>query len=116
MFGTECSAAGRSTGLVDHRGALWRWFGHGRTWNLEEFTFVFDVVNFSVVRKDTGFAVELDGVVFPGSFQQLIDDFQVFIGVIVSTIVFHLIVITHVAGSRRQVPGHNVPTNTTPVR
>src|SRR5699024_12695777 len=70
---------------------------------------VSNVVHLGVVGEHTSFTVILDGVVFPRSLKQLVNDFEVFVGVIVSTIVFHLVVITHVERCRRQVTGHNVP-------
>ena len=69
-----------------------------------------NVVHLGVVGEHTGFTVILDGVIFPRSLKQLVNDFEVFVGVIVPTIVFHLVVIAHIARCRRQVTGHNVPT------
>src|SRR5699024_6972158 len=112
MFSPEGAAACRGTCLVDDRGPLCRRFGYGSTGYLEEFALVSNVMNLGVVSEHTGFAVDLDGTVFPAAFQELINTVEVVVGVIVATIMFHLVSIAHIAGSRWQIAGHHVPTNT----
>ena len=57
----------------------------------------------------TPVSVVLHRVVFPRAFQQLVDHFEVLVGVVVALVVLHLVFLAHVAGGRGQVPGDDVP-------
>src|SRR5690625_5356377 len=91
MLCAKRAAAGRGARLINHGGALWRWFSDRSPRHFEELTLVTNVVHFLEIGEDPGFAVESHRVVFPRAFEQLVDDFEVFISVVVATIVFHLI-------------------------
>ncbi len=86
MFRGKLLARPRGPGLIEHRGALRRGFGERIARHLEEATLVADLVDLRRVGEDPLLAIPKDGPLFPGTFEQLVDHLEIFVGHLVAVV------------------------------
>ena len=99
----------RAARLKQHGSALWRRLAEVITLDLIELARVFDLVHFVGPGVDALRGVVEHGVVFPTAFPEFVEHFQVFVGLVVTAVVFHLFGQAHGLGGAVQVAGDDVP-------
>ena len=105
----EQQTAIRTAGLEQHGCALRRRFAEVITLDLIELALVLDLVHFLGLRVDPLLRIVKHRAVFPTAFPEFVEHLQVFIGLVVTTVVFHLFAQTHGLGGAVEVAGDDVP-------
>ncbi len=79
--------------------------------HLEEFTLMIYRMDFIRVAENMTFTIAQDRAIFPASLQQLIDNLQIFIGIVVARIMVGLSLMSDITRTAFQIGGYNIPAN-----
>ena len=109
MGSGEFASARRRACLVQHRSSLRRWFGEMDRVHLVVTAGVPNPMDARRISEHSGFAITQYGAVFPTAFPELVDDLHIFLGHVVTAVVFRLLRHSHAAGGAVEIAGDDVP-------
>ncbi len=109
MVARKRQAARRAASLEQYRRTLGRRLAQVIAFDIVELPVVMDLAHFVGARVDALAAVSQHGIVGPASLKQLVQHLEVFIGLVVATVMLRLLGQAHGARSAVQIASDDVP-------
>ena len=109
MPGSERFSRSRCAGLVEQRRALRRRLAQVIAGNVEVFPLVTDLMHLLGIGEDALLAVADDGALLPAALEQLVEDFDIFLGHLIPVVVATQPALTDILGAALEIGGDDVP-------
>ena len=109
MIARKGQPARRAASLEQYRCPLWRRLAQVVAFDIVELSVVADLAHFVGVRIDALAAISQHGVIGPAALKQLVQHLEVFISLVVATVMLGLLGQAHGARRAVQIAGDDVP-------